>query len=75
MPHIIVKMFPGRSDEQKNQFAEKIADEAVKILECTMDSVSVSVEEIDKSEWKEKVFIPDIREKQENLIKKPGYEM
>jgi 4-oxalocrotonate tautomerase len=75
MPHIIVKMFPGRSDEQKNQFAEKIADEAVKILGCTMDSVSVSVEEIDKLQWREKVFIPDIREKLENLIKKPGYEM
>ncbi|MGE4520134.1 MAG: tautomerase family protein [Desulfobacteraceae bacterium] len=75
MPHIIVKMYPGRSLEQKNEFVQKITDEAVKILGCSNDSVSVSVEEVDQSKWKKEVFDPDIDKKRETLFKKPGYTM
>ncbi|MDY0360364.1 MAG: tautomerase family protein [Desulforegulaceae bacterium] len=73
MPHIIVKMYPGRSLEQKQEFALKITDEAVKILGCSADSVSVAIEEIEQENWKYQVYYPDIEEKKETLYKKPGY--
>jgi hypothetical protein len=31
MPHIIVKLYPGRSDQQKTQLAEEIAKDVVAI--------------------------------------------
>ena len=73
MPHIIVKMHPGRTSEQKNRLAEAITESVIKIAGCQEKSVSVSIEEIDPEIWPEKVYRPDILEKEETLIKKPGY--
>ena len=73
MPHIIIKLYPGRSDQQKIQLAGKITEDVVAIAKCEEKSVSVAIEEIDPEEWAEKVYRPDILEKQERLYKKPGY--
>ena len=73
MPHIIVKMYPGRTDEQKQRLAEAITESVTKIAGCEEQAVSVSIEEIDREVWPEKVYRPDILEKEETLIKKPGY--
>lgn len=73
MPHVIVKMYPGRTDEQKNKLAQAIADSVVKIAGCEEKSVSVAIEEIAPEDWAETVYRPDIMEKEETLVKKPGY--
>ncbi len=73
MPHVIVKMHPGRTDEQKNRLAQAITDSVVKIARCEEKTVSVAIEEIAPEDWAEKVYKPDIKEKEETLIKKPGY--
>ncbi len=73
MPHVIVKMYPGRTPEQKNRLAVAITESVTKIAECEEKSVSVSIEEIDPEVWPEKVYRPEILEKEETLIKKPGY--
>jgi len=73
MPHVIVKMYPGRTDEQKNRLAREIADSIVKIAGCEMKSVSVALEEISREDWPEKVYKPDIIMKKDTLIIKPGY--
>lgn len=73
MPHVIVKMHPGRTDEQKNNLAQAIADSVVKIAGCEDKSVSVSIEESAPGNWAETVYSPDIMEKAEILVKKPGY--
>ena len=73
MPHVIVKLYPGRSDEQKTRLAEEIVKDVVTIAECEEKSVSVSFEEIRPEDWAEKVYRPDILENQERLYKKPGY--
>jgi 4-oxalocrotonate tautomerase len=73
MPHVIVKMYPGRTDEQKNKLAQAIADSIVKIAKCEEKSVSVAIEEIAPENWAETVYRPDIMEKEETLVKKPGY--
>ncbi len=73
MPHVIVKMYPGRTDEQKNKLAQAIADSVVKIARCEDKSGSVAIEEIAPENWAETVYRPDIMEKEETLVKKPGY--
>ena len=73
MPHIIVKMYPGRTDEQKKKLAEAIRESVIDIAGTESKAVSVSIEEISKEEWPEKVYRPDIIEREEYLVIKPGY--
>jgi 4-oxalocrotonate tautomerase len=73
MPHVIVKLYPGRSEEQKTRLAEEIVKDVVAIAKCEEKSVSVAFEEVKPEEWTEKVYRPDILEKQETLYKNPGY--
>ncbi|MDY6905574.1 MAG: tautomerase family protein [Thermodesulfobacteriota bacterium] len=75
MPHIIVKLWPGRSEDQKQQLAGKIAEDVRNTLECKEESISVAIEEIEQADWKEKVYQPDILTNIEKLYKKPGYSM
>ncbi len=73
MPHIIVKLYPGRSEEQKTELAEKIAEDVVAIAKCEEKTVSVAFEEILPEDWAQKVYKPDILDKSDKLYKKPGY--
>ena len=75
MPHIIVKLWPGKTQQQKQRLADAIAKDVTEILQCGEESVSVGIEEIDSSDWAEKVYTPDIKEKEKTLYKKPGYTM
>jgi len=75
MPHVIVKLWPGKSEEQKQRLAERIAGDVMEVLGYREESVSVAMEEIDSTEWAEKVYRPDIVEASDRLYKKPGYTM
>ena len=73
MPHVIVKMLPGRTEDQKQRLAEAITKDIMAIAKCEEKSVSVAIEEVDLSQWAEKVYRPDILDNEANLYKKPGY--
>jgi 4-oxalocrotonate tautomerase len=73
MPHIIVKLYPGRSEQQKIQLANAIVKDVVAIVKCEEKSVSLAIEEIKPEIWAEKVYKPDIIDNLERLYKKPGY--
>ncbi len=73
MPHVIVKLYPGRSEQQKIRLAEEIDKDVVAIVKCEEKSVSVAIEEIKPEEWPDKVYKPDILDNWEKLYKKPGY--
>jgi 4-oxalocrotonate tautomerase len=75
MPHVIVKLWPGRSEQQKIQLAEAIVKDVVVITKCGEESVSVAIEEVKPEDWAEKVYKAEIINKQEKLYKKPGYSM
>ncbi len=69
MPHVIVKLYPGRSEEQKIKLADEIVKDVVAIAKCDEKSVSVAFEEIEKEDWAIKVYKPDILEKKTASIK------
>ena len=73
MPHVIVKMWTGRTDDQKQRLAEAIKQSVMDIAGVEAKGVSVAVEEFSKEEWPEKVYRPDILGKEETLVIKPGY--
>jgi 4-oxalocrotonate tautomerase len=75
MPHVIVKLWPGKSEAQKQQLAERITQDVMDVLHYGDESVSVAFEEISSKNWKEKVYQPDILDQPEKLYKKPGYTM
>ena len=73
MPHIVVKLYPGRSEEIKNRLATKIAEDVATIADCKDSAVSVAIEEIQPDDWAEKVYKPEILDKQDTIYVKPGY--
>ncbi len=75
MPHVIVKLYPGRSEQQKIRLAEEIAKVVIANSKCEEESVSVAIEEIKPEDWAEKVYKADILNQPEKLYKKPGYSM
>lgn len=73
MPHVSIKMYPGRSEDVKQQLADAIVRDVLSVVQCDEKWISVVVEEIDSAEWPEKVYKPEILDKQDSLYKKPGY--
>ena len=65
MPHVIVKLASGRSEQQKASLTEDIVTDL---------SVSVSIEDVEPKDWVDKVYTPDIVGKWDSLAKKPGYD-
>ena len=74
MPHVVVKLWPGKSEKQKIRLAEEIVKDVITVLHYGEESVSLAIEEVKQKDWKEKVYKPDIQDKWEKLYKKPGYE-
>jgi len=75
MPHVIVKLWPGKSEQQKTRLAEEIVKDVTKILNYGDESVSVAFDEIKAKDWAEKVYKADIVKNPEKLYKKPGYDL
>ena len=73
MPHVIVKLYSGKSDQQKTRLAEEISKAVMTTLKYGEESVSVGIEDIEPADWAEKVYKPDILSKPETIYKKPGY--
>ncbi|MBR0553730.1 tautomerase family protein [Stakelama marina] len=73
MPHVIVKVWPGKTDAQKQALAEAIVNNVTDILGYGDAAVSVAFEEVSADDWTEKVVEPDILAKWDTLAKTPGY--
>jgi len=74
MPHVIVKLWPGKSEQQKKTLAQEITQAVMTTLSYGEESVSVGIEEVDAKDWMEKVYNPEIRAKPKTIYKKPGYD-
>ena len=74
MPHIDIKCYPGRTEEQKKRLADKIAEDVAEIFETKPESVSVAIEDVQQEDWKEQVWDRDIAPKRGRLYKEPGYD-
>lgn len=73
MPHVIVKLWPGKSEPQKRELGVAIVQDVTRVLNYGEDAVSVGFEEIGPEEWSARVYKPDIQDKWDTLVKEPGY--
>jgi len=74
MPHVVVKLWPDKSEDQKKRLAEAITKVVMNILHYGEESVSVAMEEVKPKAWVEEVYKPEIKNKWNNLYKEPGYD-
>jgi len=74
MPHVIVKLWPGKSDAQKQALADGITQLVMTTLGYNADAVSVALEEVAPDDWTETVYRHDIVDGPGILYKKPGYD-
>ncbi len=73
MPHVVVKLFSGRSEAQKKRIAEAVTRAVMETARCTEDAVSVAIEDVAPEAWDRAVYEPEIRGHWDKLYKKPGY--
>jgi 4-oxalocrotonate tautomerase len=73
MPHLIVKMHPGRSEELKQKLAEALTRAVNTTLNCEDKWISVAVHDVVPDRWAEEVYQVDILDCPDNVYKKPGY--
>ncbi len=74
MPHVIVKLAAGKSEQQKMRLVEAITKSVTDIFGVKEEAVSVAMEEVQPQDWLEKVYKPDIKPNLDRLYKKPGYD-
>lgn len=75
MPHVIVNLWPGKSEQQKARLADAITKDVMDVLQYGEESVSVAVEEVNPQDWAEKVYRHDIENNWDRLYKKAGYDV
>ncbi|GGC64843.1 tautomerase family protein [Chelatococcus reniformis] len=73
MPHVIVKLYAGRSAQQKAELADEITRAVMAALNSSEDSISVGIEDVAPPDWAAQVYKPDILGKPATIYKKPGY--
>ena len=73
MPHVIVKLWSGKSDQQKKKVAEEVTKAVMATLSYGKESISVGIEDVEPKDWTQKVYKPDILSKLQTIYKKPGY--
>lgn len=56
MPHIVIKLYPGRSETVKKELAEKTVCFFEKEMNADRKFFSVSVEEIPPEQWEDEVI-------------------
>ena len=74
MPHVVVKLYSGRSEQQKAALADQLTKAVMAGAQCAEAAVSVSIEDIEPDNWVEQVYKPEIVGKPGTLYKKPGYD-
>ncbi|MBR5182290.1 MAG: tautomerase PptA [Clostridiales bacterium] len=73
MPHVEIKCYPGRTEEVKAKCAEAVTKAVSETMGCDASSVSIAIKEIEKDDWKSKVWDAQISPEMDSLYKKPGY--
>ena len=50
MPHVDIKCYPGRTEEQKKLCAKKVANVISEIMGCDVSHVSIAINEVEKED-------------------------
>ncbi len=73
MPHVIVKLYSGRSEKEKSKLADEVTKAVMATLNTGEEAVSVGIEDVKPEHSVATVYKPDILGKSGTIYKKPGY--
>ena len=73
MPHVSVRMYAGRTEQEKQRLADAIGHALVQTLGSSERSISVTIEDVAPDDWMATVYEPEISGKADRLYKRPGY--
>jgi 4-oxalocrotonate tautomerase len=73
MPHVTVKMYAGRSEEDKARLAEAVTQALITSIGSSPDAISVGIEDVQPDDWMAQVYEPEMTAKLDLLYKRPGY--
>ena len=73
MPHVNVRMYAGRSEDEKQRLAEAIGQALAQALDSSERSISIAIEDVEPDAWMAEVYEPEITAKADRLYKRPGY--
>lgn len=67
MPYIAVKMFP-KDEEMKKKLADRLNETVLEVVGCRPEAVTISMEEVQKEDWVEKVIDADIKPNMDKMM-------
>ena len=73
MPHIVVKMYPGTSEEDKQKLAAAITTQINAFTGKPEMAISVDIIEVAEEVWMDEVYATEIKPNMDRFYKKPGY--
>lgn len=74
MPHVHIKHFPFELDASaRSELVAELTAAVAKAFRCTPDVVSIAHEPVPATEWQDKVYIPEISDRPDRLLKAPNY--
>ena len=69
MPFINVKMFPGRTQEEREKLAVALGDRAMELLGAPAEAFVIAVQEVAKEDWHDQVSVPEVNGNPNVIIK------
>ena len=69
MPFINVKMFPGRTQEEREKLAVALGDRAMELLCAPAEAFVIAVQEVAKEDWHDQVSVPEVNGNPNVIIK------
>ena len=74
MPHVIIKLWPGNTMDEKKTLADIITDSIHETLGIRKKAVTVAFDDVEPEDWWEKVHVPLIDGNKTGIVFKPeGY--
>ena len=73
MPHVIVKLYPDKSEQPKSRLAERITKAVMTGANCAERSVSVTVQDIEPSDGLRKSISRTLLAIGKSCTGSPGY--
>ncbi|XXZ37767.1 amino acid adenylation domain-containing protein [Sorangium sp. So ce327] len=74
MPHVNIKHFPvSLSEQQQADLVAAITHAVRSAFRCNEEAISIALEPVERADWNEQVYLPQIVKRKELLCKAPKY--